>query len=1375
MNSCVYIPQVKNKKGEVVDSILFKDIKGIVKDYDIAWNIYGKTLNEEFLNRTSSFLQYDVNGEPTLESIIQQTNLLSHYEEGTLAGVIKKEETKLGKYNSKGEVKYIPNTYTNKVEYARKVIKYNENRPSTGKLSKDNLVATLNTSGNGITPEISKSTGEKELASKKAAARLNLYGYLSEYLGKYGVGVGVIDSTLDLYAPNANGVIDFSEVPKFAQGLVTLIKLAKGEAGKAVLPEEFSHFIISATSGNLIIDRLIKNIRDNNLAEIILGEEYETVKKLQEKQPNLYGVEKEAAGKLLAMALEGKDINEVSKSLIERGKTIAKDTFSNMDLNSLIDSIREALMDVSALSDEIFAEEIQGTVSINNITDKGLYYNLGKAIDKQKESVKRKQLILKAAIDNEVKKFRISEKTGFQRGKNYDYTALLSRMRTNLLTKEELKGIYDFIQTELEFCKDANEKMAAMRNGTFDGNRHTELRHIRTQWKSCCGILQEIEADILEDDRAEIKSYSEDIRKTFEELKRVLTTLAVDYTALTQDEAVSFFRTFLGDEVAEAYKEKATGWTQTRVFKPEDIFNIHNINVNDITATELWLDAARDSRSFILQAYDKAIKIAKEKSRMKTLETMRDLMAAQKKLEKAGIKDTDWMYEKDSNGKLTGNFVTEWEEFRVRKDRNSFYEALNKKYGDRSKLSQAQKELRNQEIKEFERSLYLHRDASVTIYNPKYSSKAYKEIMSDPNKKEYYEKVMKLKADLDESAGLISRGYTAINHAPRILRDLLQRVKNSDSVKSGAKTMQEALRDAFVRRSDDTDFGVMGQAALVDFEDREVNLLPLYYLKLNEKEDLNDISRDTTSTMIAYADMINNYNCIGEVIDQMENARDVMSDKVKVNKLKNGTLLSQIFKGIVGDSETASVVQQDFNASNLGKRLDLYLKMSVYGQEYKDEGTVKIPFTKAEVSKAKIGGLVMGMTAFTGLALNTLAAIANATLNVVNINTEAHGGRWFGKGNLWRADKFFDKHFLGLMGELESRTKTNMISLLNQEYNITQDLDKDLRDVKARKKTWLSRAFNGRTLYFMTTAGDNWAYFRTAFAILDRYKVKLNGEEISLLNAYEKVYIDPDDHSLGAYLKLKDGVTKLDGSEFTEKDKQDLKAEIDYVNQEMFGIYNSADKNTLQRTAIGRMAIMYRKYMRPNWNRRFKGRRKIAALNEFDEGYYTTLGRFVSDLFKDIKKGEFLVASKWSSLEDWEKKNLRKVFAEVVQFGVAAMFAFLLFKDPKKEDPWIKRLVAYQSRRLFMEIGAFVPGPTMITEGTNLLKSPSATINTLENTTNLIGLLNPYNYTERLQSGRYKGKTKAHKILFNSPIGLQGKSIYRFTHPEEAYSFFTSW
>ena len=1373
MNSCVYIPQVKNKAGQTVNSILYGDIKKIVKDYDMSWSLYSKTLTPEFKERTGNLLETDENGEPTIDSILPQTNLLSQYVDPSEGFAVKSAETKLGRFNNEGQEIVKEDTYANRIEIARKTSAFNRNRSTTGKLAQGKAVASVvhsvdHTGKKGITPKINRSSNAKEVMNKKIIARLNLHDYLTEYLAKYGIGVGVLDSTLERYDSAASAVIDFSEIPEFATGLVTLIKLAKGEEGIKALPEEFSHFIISATAGNPIIDRLIKNIEDNNLAEYILGDEYNKVVEIQKKQNNTLGVAKEAAGKLLAIALQGGDVTEVSKSLIERGTAKAKETFGEMNLQELIDRINEALEDVQTLTDEIFSENIQGTTSISNITDRGLYYNLNTAAEKQKKSIERKKSILKSAIDNELRKFRLAQRTQFQKGKNYDYAALVTRMKTNLETDSDIKGIYDFIETELTFCQEASETLKKMREGTFEGNRRVALRHIRTQWKSCCGIIHEILEDLEEDKNdAILNTYSKDIVEQLNELQRVLMTLENDYSHLTKDEAVSFFRAWCGDTIAEAVKKGRWDWTSTRKFTPDEIFNTHMLNVNDISMTELWLDAARDSKSFIIQAYDNAIKTQKEKARLKTLDEMRDLLAAKKRLEKAGYKNTKFMYEVDADGKLTGNFVTEVDYPKVNAAFKRFSEKMDEKYGKKPSGKNFIK--RRQETSAFWQSVYTTKDG-VKIYSYEYKSEAYKAIMSNPAQKAFYEAVMNLKKNLDESADLISRGYTQINHAPRILNDLLQRLKNSSNPKDLFKTLTESLRDAVVIRSDDSAYGVMGQASLVDFENREVNLLPLYYLKMKKGESYNDISTDTVSTMVAYASMINDYNAMGDVIDQMEITRDALEDQVKVTKLQNGKRLSQVIRNIAGESESEAVVQQEFSASNLGKRLDLLMKMNVYGKPYKDEGDINI-FGK-KISKAKAGGIIMGMTAFTGLAFNTLAAFANAAINIVNINTEAFGGRWFNKGNLWRADKFFSKNFAALFGELESRTKTNMISLFNEEFNITQDLDKEVRDIKARRRSWVGKILDGKSLYFMTTLGDNWAYFRTAFSILDNYKVLLDGKEISLLNAYERVYIDPNDHSLGARLQLKEGVTKLDGTAFTEADKQLIKNKMDYVSQEMFGIYNQLDRNTLQRTVLGRMVIMYRKYIKPNWNRRFKLRRNIAAINEFDEGYYTTLTRFLGGLFQDMKKAQFNMASRWNTMEDWEKKNLRKAMTELVQFSIAVVFAFLLFRNPKKEDPWLKRLVAYQSRRLVMEMGAFIPGPTMISEGFQLVKSPMAEINVMENTVNLIGLLNPYNYVEKIQSGRFEGRTRAHRIIMNSPLGGQSKSIYRATHPEEAYDYF---
>ena len=101
MESCIYIPQVTDKSGKSVDSILYKDIKKIVKDYNTAWELYSKTLTQEFKDVVGTSLDLDENGEPTIESILSQTDLLFGYKDSTLAGIIKKEETKLGRYDSK--------------------------------------------------------------------------------------------------------------------------------------------------------------------------------------------------------------------------------------------------------------------------------------------------------------------------------------------------------------------------------------------------------------------------------------------------------------------------------------------------------------------------------------------------------------------------------------------------------------------------------------------------------------------------------------------------------------------------------------------------------------------------------------------------------------------------------------------------------------------------------------------------------------------------------------------------------------------------------------------------------------------------------------------------------------------------------------------------------------------------------------------------------------------------------------------------------------------------------------------------------------------------------------------------------------------------
>ena len=1360
MNSCVYIPMVNTPAGEK-ESNLFKDIKAIVKNNDVAWELYGKTLTDKFRQNVGVNLEKDAYGEPTIRSIWQQTNLLDNYIPNKELESIKNANIEIGHMDKSGNVKYRKDTYDNRLSLARDVVKYNSNRLPTGDMSKSKYVGKIQqeiVDGQVmLTAEVVKSSKDLENSANSMKAGVTLHDYLTDYLSNYGVGVGALDETLEQMG-GIYGYIDFSEVQNFSSGLVNLIKLSKGEKGQRALPEEFSHFIVAATVGNNFIDRLVRNIADNNLAEIILRTEvYNRVVEQQKGNKDKDAVAKEAAGKLIANALQGNDLKiRMPKSLMERTVNSVAELFGGMSEDTLLMYIQQALEDSGIVAEQILSNTLEGHTSINNITDQGIYFDADAAVTQQIKKVSRKEEFLRRAIDIEKKKYDLLNKAYKDKQLISGYQGVILEMEGHLQNKQEILGLYSFVLTELKFLQDALTDLKSMEDGTFEGNKDAALKRIRNQIFSIISLVSEIQADITEDIKNSdsdykklLLEYEKDFKTTFEELGTLLNTIVHKYDKIASGSFLDFLGKYLGESAITAWQNG-----QKKKFSAQEIFDV---NVEDISIMDLWLDAARDSKSPIVQAYDTAIKDAKEASRMDTIEDEKILEAAGKNLEKHGIKNTDWMYEEDENGNATGNFVTKYKLLEIKKAKNELYDRLNKKYNG-IKSSEYFQELKREIVK-------IH-DTKTGYINPKFLNPAYEEIMSNPYKKEFYNTVMELKEKLDTSAGLISRGYTSLEHAPRIHRDLIQRIVGS-SISEAPALFWESIKDTVIRRSDDTAFGTMGKGSLKDFEDRQVNLLPLFYLKFNKNEKMKDISRDTVSTMVAYSNMIHDYVEMNKIIDSLENGIDVMTDNLKVATSANGKGLVYKFKFI--SEELATDLSKGFKESNLAKRLDYLMKMNAYGQRIKDQGT----FGNTNIDKAKAGGLLLGATAFTGLALNFLAGIANATLNIVNMNTEAWGARFFKPKDLLKADMTFLKLCPEMFLECESRVKTNKLSLINELFDVNQDFDKNVHDIRFRKRTTLNRIFNGGTLYVFTTAGDNWANFRTALSILNAYKLEdKNGKEISLLDALEVDYIDPSNKSLGARLIVSDDYHKKGGGKFGREDVKQLKNLIAYVNQQMFGIYNNLDKNALQQGVLGRMAIMYRKYMRPNFMRRFMSEREITGLGIHDEGYYRTFWKFMGTLIKDMRSLQFHMMARFHELDSWKQANIRKAFFELGVFAIVAFLANFAFEDPDKHDPWIAKLAMYQAKRLYMEMGAFIP-PFALQEGSQLMRQPSAAISTADDIIRMFKLLTPGPYTKTMQSGRFKDHSEAYKILMESPLGLQSRSIYRALNPEVTYSFFT--
>ena len=685
------------------------------------------------------------------------------------------------------------------------------------------------------------------------------------------------------------------------------------------------------------------------------------------------------------------------------------------------------------------------------------------------------------------------------------------------------------------------------------------------------------------------------------------------------------------------------------------------------------------------------------------------------------------------------------------------FKSLNEKYGKNPIGENAEKYKK-------ERQAWF--DANMEIVNGKkqpklsiYGNPQYQRLT--PAQKEYYDTVMNIKSELDS---YLPERYTTLTNAVKIRKDLLERVKSSDSVKSGAQQIWESLKDEFIRRTDDVDFG--DRATVKDFEGNAVQTLPIYYTKLKEGESPNDISTDIVSTMTAYAAMATDFDEMNKVIDVLELGRDLLRER-EVIQTQGGKPLVERFKAV--GRKVESKLTKEGEATRFVQRLNDFFEMQVYGKYMADEGT----FGKTNIDKGKVANFVNRVTSMNNLALNVLSGVSNVLTGKVMMRIESFSGEFFSEKNTITADRIYGQHLPAYLAEVGVRVKTSKLALWDELFNVMQEYEQDVRDVNFDRKTWYSRMFSTSTLFFMNNAGEHWMQNRTSLALADAYKMKApNGKIVSLWDAMEVVPIDPNNKKAGAKLQVKAGYTKEDGTEFTKEDIIKFSRRSAAINQRMHGIYNKADRSAVQRLAIGRMGMMFRKWIKPSLNRRFKSATYNYDLDAWTEGYYRTSGRFLLQLARDLRETQFNLAARWGELTPTEKANIRRALTETGHFlAVMAIIGLIEWSDDK-DRPWLVRMTEYQARRLYTELGALIPGKSMVSEGLKIIKSPAAGINTIENMLDLTKLLNPWNYMDELQSGRYEGHSTAYKSFFESPIIPMNRTIYRGLHPETGIPFF---
>ena len=1347
---CAIIPKVLNRRGEKVDSRLFKDLLSYLSNNRAeAVKIYQITKSQQFIQNWNPRLTLDDNGEPTIRSLLQKTNLSSSINEGM---VLRKLNRDIGYYKRGMDrpALWVKNSenYKKLTDKARKFNKESDFR--------DEYVAKIidiyddESSRIFIGVKVEKRNRLNSIEADKMEYNESLNERLRDILSSHGVSIGALTELERRMG--INGVTDFDQAKGVAEGMVELIRLADGMQGEKALPEEFAHFALEAMgNSNPLVNRLINLIASNNLASEIIGEDYETYSELYGQDEARLA--KEAAGKLLAKhLLQGEAIPaKPYRNLLQRVISSIKNFFKGLSASSIQKAMKQADKAFGTLARDILDGNMDDIMSISNITESRTFYNTTERIARDKK-------LLQNIIDNELKRLKVYEARNPNSTFSTTQKLLINQLEMELAENNEIEGIYAFADNTLELLGKLDSRLIALQNtpGTSINEKAKVLRDVRNYLYSYKHIIDDIRVALIDEERFDDNRYGQRVRVLMDNVTTLLGDLFVKYNNVSMPLFVSFIKPFVGDSITVPF-----GKWKGKVIQAEDLVKIAD---EDISFFDRWLDSMADSSDYMLKVMDQAVKKSKENARLQTIDVMKQLQAATIKLEQAGVKTTDWMFERDSNGNLTGNYISEINQGLFKEKVREMFKRLNEKYG---------KNPVGDDAEAYSRERQAWSDANMEVVNGKkipkmsiYASKEFRNLSSA--QREYYDTIMAIKSQLDS---YLPDKYTTLTNAVKIRKDLLERVKASSGVKSGTKQIWEDIKDQFIRRSDDTEFG--DRATVQDFEGNEVQVLPIYFTKLKEGESANDISTDITSTLTAYAAMANDFKEMNKVIDVLELGRDMLRDNLKIGKTRGGKPLIEKFK-VIGRT-VESKVTKGKDDRRIIQRLNDFFEMQVYGRYMADEGT----FGDTKIDKGKVANFVNRMTSLNTLALNVLSGVSNVTTGKVMMRIESLSGEFFSERNTIVADREYGKAMPAFLAELGNRVKTSKLALWGELFNVLQEYEQNVREVNFDRKTWFSRMGNSSALFFMNNAGEHWMQHRTSLALADTYKMKApDGKIVSLWDAMEVVYIDPNNKALGAKLQLKQGYTKEDGTEFTKEDIIKFSRKSAAINQRMHGIYNKLDRSAVQRLAIGRMGVMFRKWVKPSLNRRFKSATYNFDMEAWTEGYYGTTGRFLTQLAKELKEGQFALVANWNNLTNTEKANIKRAVTEVGHFLAVALILGMIGWSDDKDRPWLVKMVEYQARRLYTELGSQIPGPQMVREGLKLVKSPAAGVTIIEDALGLIGLMNPYNYEvfagedALLQSGRYKGESRAVKLFYESPLIPMNRTVYRGLHPEEGIPFF---
>lgn len=361
------------------------------------------------------------------------------------------------------------------------------------------------------------------------------------------------------------------------------------------------------------------------------------------------------------------------------------------------------------------------------------------------------------------------------------------------------------------------------------------------------------------------------------------------------------------------------------------------------------------------------------------------------------------------------------------------------------------------------------------------------------------------------------------------------------------------------------------------------------------------------------------------------------------------------------------VINEELEKDDLSekRRSDLEKAVIEKKKEYTNLGGRSLSLTKTLDSNVKYSRLL-------GLALQPFSALRNLLVGGVNNVIHGVGGRDFNYSDLKKATFMIKDSILKFWtkGSVITPDALKLVKFMN-DSGIVEGEDGIFKSGMINNKTTASKLMEYIPNAYVLMRGTDFIFkSQTALSMAFNKKIKTEKGEFNIYEVLNE-NLEFNEEKFGPY-----NAELNEGKEF-EDIYNSFMLKVSQLAKKLHGLATDRTGVMGKDTVWGRLLFLFKSWLPETFANRFEGKKYDEFLERDIEGYYRTFGRM---LFKEKGFASFKVlidavfSEKVDDLDDLQRENLRKFFAEVAAISTTAVLYFALKSMAPDDDDENKKL-----------------------------------------------------------------------------------------------------